>query len=586
MTSVLEQASAPPSFIVRSRWTCQIPETDLCSYIFGSASCALPTNPIYLAAHKPETHNLSMHSYRRMVKKLARGLQDAGLQPKQRVQVYSGNNVFYPSLYLGIIAAGGIFTGANPTFTVRELAFQLKDSGASILITSSDSLKTGIEAADMVGMERSKIFVFDDSLILGDIENGTGIDKWLPTDAAERRHYGVRHWSELVSEREDFEWKVFRTLEESNQTATINYSSGTTGVPKGVELSHRNFIANCAQVVHTISLSPELKALENRQLGMLPMYHAYGQTFYVMLTPVINIKLFMIPKFNFIDFLGYIEKYKITSVGGVPPIILAFAKSPAVSKYDLSSLRGMSSGAAPLSKEVMREVTARFQKEHGMEMRIRQGWGMTETTCSVMGHHPEDTADDGGSVGELNANCEAKIVDAEDTTIELPANKPGELWVRAPNICKGYYNNPKATAETLTPDGWLKTGDIAYYSPTGKFYIVDRKKELIKVKGNQVAPAELESVLLDNPKIADAAVIGVPHEGDEQPRAYVVPQVGMKLTAEDVFKWVQERCTRYKWLTGGVIFMTEIPKNPSGKILRKALREIVTAELKKQRAKL
>jgi 4-coumarate--CoA ligase len=155
-------------------------------------------------------------------------------------------------------------------------------------------------------------------------------------------------------------------------------SDSTTGVPKGVELSHRNFIANCAQVVHTISLSPELKALENRQLGMLPMYHAYGQTFYVMLTPVMNIKLFMIPKFNFIDFLGYIEKYKITSVGGVPPIILAFAKSPAVSKYDLSSLRGMSSGAAPLSKEVMREVTARFQKEHGMEMRIRQGWGMTE----------------------------------------------------------------------------------------------------------------------------------------------------------------------------------------------------------------
>jgi 4-coumarate--CoA ligase len=161
-----------------------------------------------------------------MVKKLARGLQDAGLQPKQRVQVYSGNNVFYPSLYLGIIAAGGIFTGANPTFTVRELAFQLKDSGASMLITSSDSLKTGIDAADLVGMERSKIFVFDDSLILGDIEHGTGIDKWLPTDAAERRHYGIRHWSELVSQREDFEWKVFRTLEESNQTATINYSSG------------------------------------------------------------------------------------------------------------------------------------------------------------------------------------------------------------------------------------------------------------------------------------------------------------------------------------------------------------------------
>jgi len=218
-------------------------------------------------------------------------------------------------------------------------------------------------------------------------------------------------------------------------------------------------------------------------------------------------------------------------------------------------------------------VEQRLSKQaSGAEISIKQGWGMTETTCTVLSHHPNDKTDDHGSVGELMPNCEGRIVDESGNC--LPANSAGELLVRAPNVCKGYWNNPKATKEMFTERGrWLKTGDIAYYDGLGKFYIVDRKKELIKVMGNQVAPAELEGVLLEHPKVADVAVVGVlAPNGDERPRAYVVKSGD--INEDDVVGWVRERAARHKWITGGVQFVAAIPKNPSGKILRQVLREM------------
>jgi acyl-CoA synthetase (AMP-forming)/AMP-acid ligase II len=226
MYSVSEYLAAPPNYVVRSRWSCPIPTTDLCSYIFTSPICELPRDPVYIDAEKPETHNISLHGYRRLVKKIAEGLQMSGLLPSQRVLVYSGNNVFYPSLYLGVVAAGGIFTGANPTYTVRELAHQLKDSGASFLISSEDSLKTGVEAADSVGLARDRIFIFDDGLLLGDVKGGSGVDRWIKDAGEAGKKYGVGHWSAIVSLSDNFQWKVFRTEEETHQTAAINYSSG------------------------------------------------------------------------------------------------------------------------------------------------------------------------------------------------------------------------------------------------------------------------------------------------------------------------------------------------------------------------
>lgn len=210
---------------------------------------------------------------------------------------------------------------------------------------------------------------------------------------------------------------------------------------------------------------------------------------------------------------------------------------------------------------------------------------VTRATCSVLGWNPTETSTS-NSVGELNANCEAMIM-SEDGISENTARGPdarGELWVRGPNVMKGYWRNPEATLETKTPDGWLKTGDIAYVDEKGKFFIVDRMKELIKVKGNQVAPAELEALLLDHQAVADAAVIGVQTEnGDESPRAYVVLQPDEKsqrTTKEEIVRFVEARVAKYKRITGGVVFLNVIPKNPSGKILRKWLREQANEKVK------
>lgn len=202
---------------------------------------------------------------------------------------------------------------------------------------------------------------------------------------------------------------------------------------------------------------------------------------------------------------------------------------------------------------------------------------MTETTCSILGWNPSDKSFS-ASVGELNANCEAKIM-AEDGVTELDRNQRGELWVRGQNIMKGYWRKPEATKETKTEDGWLKTGDIAFVDNEGRFHVVDRKKELIKVKGNQVAPAELEAILLEHPAVADAAVIGVPLNNDEAPRAYIVVKPGKSATAEEITTFMEGKVSRIKRITGGVVFLDSIPKNPSGKILRKALREQAKQEM-------
>lgn len=226
MSSVSDFLTARSTYSLRSRWSLDIPVTDLCSYLFTSPTAELSRTPIYLAAEKPETHNLSLHSHRRLVKKIARGLRDAGLLPGQRVLAFSANNVFYPSLYLAILAAGGVFTGANPIYTTRELAFQLKDSGASFCIASAASIKTAVDAADIIGLDRRKVYVFDDGLLLGDVDGGTGVDRWTSDAGEPGKLYGVRHWSELVSDSDDFHWKPLQTMGDVQQTAAINYSSG------------------------------------------------------------------------------------------------------------------------------------------------------------------------------------------------------------------------------------------------------------------------------------------------------------------------------------------------------------------------
>lgn len=270
-----------------------------------------------------------------------------------------------------------------------------------------------------------------------------------------------------------------------------------------------------------------------------------------------------------------IEKYRVTSIAAVPPIIVAFAKHPAVDKTDLSSVRSIGCGAAPLSAETAIAAEAKFDN-----VKILQGYGLSEVTCAVIAQRENklNVNPRRGSVGQIAPNCQAKLVDADGN--ELGRNQPGELWVRGPNVMKGYYNKPEATADTITPDGWLRTGDVAYVDDEGLWYIVDRKKELIKTSGYQVAPAELEAVLLEHPDVADVGVIGIKWADNERPRAYIVRNAGSKVTSEDINKYMSKVVSSYKQLSGGIVWVDEIPKNPSGKILRKLLRERAAKEVK------
>ncbi|KAF2102712.1 putative 4-coumarate-CoA ligase [Rhizodiscina lignyota] len=556
----------------KSRWQIEVPKVTLPTFLFKSPTASLPDTPVFLAADAPDTHYLTYRSYRLWCQRFAAGLRAAGLKDGDRVLLFSGNTLFSPVVIHGTIMAGAIFTGANPTFVARELAYQLKDSDALFLIAAESSLDTAREAAHLVGMSEDRIFAFDDG--------------FATFDGKSKNSGNIRHWTALIADEETgskFAWDDLKTEEDLDRTVALNYSSGTTGVPKGVMITHKNYVSNCMQTIYVSKLSPdyEQNTKRARQLCFLPMYHAMGQTIFGVTCPVQSIPVYIMPKFDFIKMLENIQRFKITVLTLVPPIVVALAKHPAVKKYDLSSVDKVGCGAAPLGREMAAELEKLWPPG---KINVKQGWGMTEITCSAMGWHPLEKSYS-FSVGELNPNCEAKLVD-EDGIHEVPEGERGEVWVKAPNVMKGYWGKPEATKETITEDGWLKTGDIAYVEK-GKFFIVDRKKELIKVKGNQVAPAELEALLLDHPAISDVAVIGVNIDiDDERPRAYVVLAQGKKATEKEIQEWLATKVTRHKHLTGGVRFVDAIPKNPSGKILRKILREQAKAEISSQKSKL
>ncbi|KAJ5167021.1 uncharacterized protein N7482_005802 [Penicillium canariense] len=550
----------------KSRWHIDIPNTHLASLLLKSPTAPLSqTHRCYLEAARPDTHYLTTHDFRLWSQRVAVGLRKAGLKPGDRVLLFSGNDLFFPVVFMGIIMAGGIFTGANPTYVARELAFQLQDSGATIMICAAASLDTGIEAAQIAGLARDKVFVFDNAIY---DNRGAG-------------QKGCPYWGELVAPPEEglgFAWELLDTPALADTTLALNYSSGTTGRSKGVEITHKNYVANMLQYTHMGTLHPDYDARRARArwLCFLPMYHAMAQSIFIAGALWRGTPVYMMPRFDFIQMLEYTQKFRITDLILVPPVVVALAKHPAVKKYDLSSVESVGSGAAPLGREVCAEVEKLWPEG---KINIKQGWGMTETTCSLLGWDPTKTSLS-ASVGEPNANCEAKIMAEDGVTELLERNQRGELWVRGQNIMKGYWHNQRATRETKTEDGWLRTGDIAYVDDEGRFHVVDRLKELIKVKGNQVAPAELEALLLEHPAVADAAVVGVTVNHDERPRAYIVLTAGQSATAEDILRFMDGKVSATKRITGGVVFLPAIPKNPSGKILRKVLRELAAVELK------
>lgn len=446
----------------------------------------------------------------------------------------------FATVFHGALRIGATLTTVNSLYTAGEIAKQLNDAKATWLITVSPLLAQAKEAAETVGIPDERLIVLDGA------EGHTNLKDLLTA-------------GDLPPPVE---------FDPATHIAVLPYSSGTAGEPKGVMLSHRNLVANVEQSRVLIDVTPE-----DRVLAVLPFFHIYGMTVLLNIALRQRARLVTMPRFDLVEFLETIQRFGCTYIFIAPPIAVALAKHPIVDQYDISSVRTMLSGAAPLDGETGEAAAQR------MNARMLQGYGMTEMSPVSHAIPPGSTGIPLSSIGVLIPNQEAKIVDV-DTGAEITevgpegVTAPGELWVRGPNIMVGYLGRAQETGETLDEDGFLHTGDVAVYHEGGYFSIVDRVKELIKYKGYQVAPAELEAVLLLNPNIADAAVIGVLDEdGQEIPKAFVVAAPGADLSEEDVMDHVAGHVAPYKKVRA-VQFVEEIPKSSSGKIMRRDLRAL------------
>ena len=460
------------------------------------------------------------------IRRLAAGLAARGIKKGDVVSVWSPNLPEWPVAFFGAVRLGAIVHTSNPVSTPEELAFQLADGNARILITVN-ALSEKARAAVAETKRDIEIITFD----------------------------AAPDFPSLESIMVDAEPPAV-TIDPANDIATLPYSSGTTGLPKGVMLVHRSIVAQLNQIDAIESV--EMPAL----LGVLPFFHIYGMVIIMMHGLMRGSTIVTMPKFEFEPFLKVLATWPITSAHIVPPIVVALGKHPLVDNYKFPHLKCIFSGAAPLGPELTETVEKR------LNIKIRQGYGMTEASPAT--HYTVAGEERVGAVGKLMPSTEGRIVSPE-TGKDVPTGQPGEVWVRGPQVMKGYLNNPEATAKTVDADGWLHTGDIGVMDSDGYLTVVDRLKELIKVKGFQVAPAELESLLLKHPKIADVAVIPVAdEESGEVPKAIVVPKG--PLTADEVMSFLLPHVAHYKRVRH-VAFVDAIPKSPSGKILRRILVE-------------
>ncbi|KAJ5182630.1 Acyl-CoA ligase inpC [Penicillium capsulatum] len=506
---------------------------------------------------------------------IARGLAkefswspNLGSEWDKTLAVFSVNTIESLPFFWAVHRLGGVVSPANASYSAPELKHQILDSKAKALFTCVPLLPIALEAASLAGLPKSKIYLIDvPQEILGNVKP--------PAE-----YKTVAHLADVGKTLPALEPLKWGPGEATRRTAFLCYSSGTSGLPKGVMISHRNVIANTLQITafereHRAAARPQdgRSVYSQVALGLLPQSHIYSLVVICHAGAYRGDQTVILPKFELKTYLAAIQNFKITGLFLVPPIIINMLRSHDVcSKYDLSSVTSLFTGAAPLGME----TAADFQKLYP-NVAVRQGYGLTETSTVVCSTHPDDIFL--GSSGCLIPGFEAKIVTPENKEI-TNYDTPGELVVRSPSVVLGYLNNEKATKETFE-DGWMRTGDeaVVRVGPKGTehIFIVDRIKELIKVKGLQVAPAELEAHLLTHPAVSDCAVIAVPDEAaGEVPKAIVVKTASAgsdKDAEQSIKKFVEEHKARHKWLKGGVRFVDAVPKSPSGKILRRLLRD-------------
>ncbi|MCX4823886.1 4-coumarate--CoA ligase family protein [Streptomyces sp. NBC_01142] len=474
-------------------------------------------------------------------RRIAASLADAGLRKGDVLALHSPNTVAYPSVFYGATRAGASVTTVHPLATAEEFAKQLRDSSARWIVTVSPLLEIARRAAELVA----------------------GIEEIFVCDRADG-HVSILDMLGSTAPEPDI------AIDPSEDIAALPYSSGTTGVPKGVMLTHRSIATNLAQLDPMIPMGPG-----DRILAVLPFFHIYGLTALMNAPLSHGATVVVLPRFDLDTFLAAIEKHRINGLYVAPPIVLALAKHPAVAQYDLGSLEYIVSAAAPLDARLGEACSARL----GLPP-VRQAYGMTELSPGTHVVPLAATAPPPGAVGQLLPNTEMRILslDGPDGAgKDLGVGEEGEIAIRGPQVMKGYLGRPEATADMIDDEGWVHTGDIGRVDADGWLFVVDRVKELIKYKGFQVAPAELEALLLTHEGIADAAVIGVyDADGNEIPKAYVVRQPTAQdageLSEDDVLAYVAERVAPYKKVRR-VEFIGGVPRAASGKILRRELRD-------------
>ena len=509
----------------------RIPDVDVTSFVLRHSSRL--SEKLALVSGANET-SYTYGELRRRVSEVSRGLAARNLGKGDVIGMVSPNCPDFAVAFFAALAIGAIPTTVNPASTAEEIGAQFTDSKAAIVITT-------VELLDKVRTARTLASSIREIIAFGDNHDETQFDSLYADGSHQVRTPNIA-----------------TRIDPSTDVAVLPYSSGTSGTPKGVMLTHRNIVANLAQVSDASSMLSE----SDRLIVVLPMFHIYGMSAVMAAGLACGATAVILPRFDLDLFLSTIEKYRITFVHVVPPIVLALARHPSVDNYDLSSLHTVLSGAAPLSADLAQECSRRFGA------RVRQGYGLTETS-PVTHFHPIDSERvEPGSIGPLIPSTEARLVDPV-SGVDAVSGVQGELWIRGPQVMLGYLNKPVATSECLTENGWLKTGDVATVDEQGWFTIVDRVKELIKYKGLQVAPAELEAVLLSHPAVADAAVVPMKDvECGEVPMAFVVRN--SDVNEAQIMEFVASRVAPYKKVRV-VQFVEKIPKSPSGKILRRLL---------------
>ncbi|MDQ2743939.1 MAG: AMP-binding protein [Chloroflexota bacterium] len=477
--------------------------------------------------------SVTFGEWNRQTDRFAAGLHELGIQPGDRVALYTPNCPEFEIAFFGITRAGAAPTPLNPSYKEREVRHQLADSGAAAIVIHESLLPILLAVREQLPDLRSAIVV------------GTAAPA------------GARTFASFLEGQSNSPPKIAPAFDD---LAALPYSSGTTGASKGVMLTQRNLVCNALQFVDATA-----STAGDTLLIFLPLYHIYGVS--LMATAAASgARQVLLDRFHLEEVVSLIARQQITELYVVPPVMLALANAPGLRPEQFRSVRFIMSAAAPLSSEVAKRVSER------LEVPVIQAYGMTETSPLTHMVPVERSSELLGSVGVVAADTHCRIVDIETGERELPVGEVGEVVVRGPQVMAGYWNAPEETAQTLR-HGWIHTGDIGRVDAEGALSIVDRKKEMIKYKAFSIAPAELESILLEHPEIVDSGVTGQPDdEAGEVPKAYVVLRAGSQLSGDTIMQFVADRVAGYKQIRV-VEIVDEIPRTPSGKILRRVLKE-------------